>query len=171
VIGPLHDDVPEQVMSQVEAVQVTVPVHAAIPLHATEHDEPAHVTFAQELAPSQATAHALAALQSTATLLGVATVTEHGMPAGHFGHPPAVQATTQVPPTHEPAPGQRAAQRAAAVGSPPSAAPGPDSTAAASSSKPASSGTPELMVASAPSAASVSTEPPASPSAAAASGL
>jgi hypothetical protein len=126
---PMHDEVPEQVMSQVPASQATAPMHEAIP-HVTAHDEPPHVTEPHDAVDLQSTTHWLAALQSTATSNEPGTVTEHGMPAGHLGQPLAVQAMTQVPPMHVPAPGplQREAQSAAATGPPPSGPATPESS-------------------------------------------
>jgi hypothetical protein len=115
VIAPLQDDVPVHSMSQLAAVQLTVPEHEAMP-HETRHDEPAHVTEPQEAVVLQSTTQLLAALQSTATAVPPGGVTEHGTPAGHLGQAVPVHATTHVPPLQVPTPAHREAHSAFAAG-------------------------------------------------------
>lgn len=163
VTFPLHDEMPEQVMSHVPASQATAPVQDAIP-QVTAQDEPAQVTAPHDPVDLQSTTHWLAALQSTATSNEPGAVTEHGMPAGHLGQPAAVQAMTQVPPMQVPAPGplHRKAHSAAATGPPPSG-PGTPESSPGPGPRPASSD------ASGDASSSPSSAPPASTAAIAAS--
>jgi hypothetical protein len=163
---PMQDDEPEQAMSQLAALQVTVPVHDDAP-HVTEQVAPAQITLPHALAALQSTAQSLAALQSTSISDDDGVETEHGMPAGQLAQPPKIeQWMTQVPPLQVPTPPQRAAQRAAAVGPPPSDASGPVSAAALSdasgwTSAFASCTTPSSGCASAMTPSSPVTESPA----------
>jgi hypothetical protein len=89
--------------------------------HATEQVAPAQVMLPHALAAVQSTTQLLAALQSTSRSDDDGAETEQGMPAGQLAHPPrSEQRMTQVPALHVPTPAQRAVQRAAAVGLPPS---------------------------------------------------